>query len=56
MIKNSRFVLKMNFCLKSLETDNFFFNTKYVVQQMLHEQLQSERGIAVLASLAGDEI
>ena len=42
--------------IKCIETDNFFFNTKYVVQQMLHEELTSDRGVAVLASLANEEI
>ncbi len=51
MNKTNDFIFK-----KSLETNNFFFNTKYVVQQMLHEELQTDRGIAVLASLAGEEI
>ena len=41
---------------KCLETNNFFFSTKYVVQQMLHEQLTSERGEAVLASLCDEQI
>jgi hypothetical protein len=42
--------------LKCLETDNFFYNTKYVVQQMLHEELQTDRGVAVLASMCPEEI
>ena len=42
--------------IKCLETNNFFFSTKYVVQQMLHNELTSERGEAVLASLSDDQI
>ncbi|CAF1027287.1 unnamed protein product [Brachionus calyciflorus] len=40
----------------SIEVDNYFFSTKYAVQQMLHEELSSVRGAAVLGSLAGEEI
>ncbi|RNA20300.1 tRNA-dihydrouridine(20) synthase [NAD(P)+]-like [Brachionus plicatilis] len=40
----------------SLEVDNYFFSVKYAVQQMLHEELASERGAAVLGSLAGEEL
>jgi len=46
----------INDCFKCLETNNFFYNTKYVVQQMLHEELQTDRGIAVLASMCPEEI
>lgn len=36
--------------------DNYFFSVKYAVQQMLHEELASDRGAAVLGSLAGEEL
>ena len=44
------------FYKKCLKTNNFFFSTKYVVQQMLHEELTSERGEAVLASVCDEQI
>jgi len=53
LIKNFSIILRS---LKALETDNFFFNTKYVIQNMLHEELQSTRGCAVLSSLCGEEL
>lgn len=40
----------------SLETNNNFFSVKYAMQQMLHNELESERGKAVLASLNPHEI
>jgi hypothetical protein len=39
-----------------MDTDNFFFNTKYVMQQMMHEQLESERGVKLLSSEVSEEI
>jgi len=39
-----------------MDTDNFFFNTKYTVQQMMHEELQTERGEKLLSSEIGEEI
>lgn len=39
-----------------MDTDNFFFNTKYVVQQMLHEELESDRGKILLSSEIAEEI
>ncbi len=32
------------------DVDQFFYNTKYTVQQMLHDELTSERGVIVLSS------
>ena len=39
-----------------MDTDNFFFNTKYALQQMMHEQLETERGVKLLASQVAEEI
>ncbi len=38
------------------DVDQFFYNTKYTVQQMLHNELTSERGVTVLASNEAKEI
>ena len=46
----------INYFLKTLESNNFFFNTKYAVQQMLHKELTSERGLKVLESTNPEEI
>lgn len=39
-----------------ISTNNFFFSIKYTVQQMLHEELTTERGEKVLTSEVEDEI
>ncbi len=40
----------------SLETNTSFFSVKYAVQQMLHNELESDRGKTVLSSLNPHEI
>jgi hypothetical protein len=39
-----------------MSTNGFFFTTKYTVQQMLHEELTSDRGKVLLSSEVDEDL